>query len=95
MTADELDPRIRLVRRGGLIESEVHGEVIALDIDQGQCYGLNSVGSRVWQLLESPVSLEEMVDTLTSEYEVSRAECLAQVGELVSSLKAAGLLTTA
>ncbi len=77
------------------MESEVDGEVIALDVEQGQCYGLNEVASRVWQLLEKPVSIDEISSTLVAEYAVDGNECRAQVRELIDEFVSAGLVTKA
>ena len=77
------------------MESEVDGEVIALDVERGQCYGLNEVASRVWQLLETPMSIDEISVTLIEEYDVDGDECRAQVRELIDELVSAGLVAIA
>ena len=77
------------------MESEVDGEVIALDVEQGQCYGLNSVATRVWQLLERPASIDEISDTLVGEYDVGEEDCRTQVRQLVDDLVSAGLVKKA
>jgi hypothetical protein len=75
-----------------LLESEVNDEVVALDVDKGQCYGLNAVGSRVWRLLETPKSLDEICSELQVEYEIEPDMCVAQVGGLLNELKGEGLV---
>src|SRR5215475_13061419 len=40
--------------REGFIEADVDGEILALGIEHGTCYGLNRVGSRIWNLLAEP-----------------------------------------
>lgn len=64
-----------------------------LHLDQGIYYGLNAVGARVWQLLQEPRMLDEIVQRLVAEFEVSREQCLEDVRELVSDLRRHELVT--
>jgi hypothetical protein len=77
---------------GELLESDVDEEIVALDVDKGQCYGLNAVGSRVWRLLDSPKSLGEICSALEEEYEVEPDVCRAEVTRLLSDLRSEGLV---
>ena len=40
-----------VARRDGFVEAEIDDEIVALSIEHGTCYGLNRVGSRIWNLL--------------------------------------------
>ena len=31
-----------------IIDAEIDDEIVALSIEQGTCYGMNRVGSRIW-----------------------------------------------
>jgi len=77
-----------------LLESDVDEEVVALDVNKGQCYGLNSVGSRVWRLLDNPTSLGEICSTLQDEYEVEPGVCRDEVSRLLDQLQSEGLVET-
>ena len=50
-----LNENTRMIRCQDLLEADVNGEIVALHIEKGQCYGLNEVGSRVWALLAEPM----------------------------------------
>ena len=78
---------------GHLVTGEVNGEVVALDVSGGECYGLNKVGSRVWSLLATPASLREICAILVKEYEIDVATCEREVSSLLDDLRAAGLIT--
>ena len=82
----------RLFRNRQIIESEVDGEILALDVDGGECYGFNSVASSVWRLLENEMSMAEICGALVSEYDVDPETCEAEVGRLLEDLRAAGLV---
>ena len=75
-----------------LLTTVVDGELIGMSIEQGACYGLNSVGTRVWELLAEPRSIDSLCGQLTDEYDVGNDECLREVLELVEDLRAEGLV---
>lgn len=74
------------------ISTEIEGELVALDVTKGVCYGLNRVGTRIWQLLEQPRSAREVADILVEQFDVSPEECREQTLNLVRELAAAELV---
>ena len=75
-----------------LLTTVVDGELIGMSIEQGACYGLNGIGTRIWDLLAAPQSVDGLVEQLTAEYEVDAAECLDEVVGFVERLRAEGLV---
>jgi hypothetical protein len=71
---------------------EVGGETVLLDLASEQYFGLDEVGTRIWQLLNEGLGPGDMVDTLLDEYEVERERLEADVRELLGSLLDAGLI---
>ena len=74
------------------IATEIDGELVALDVTKGVCYGLNQVGTRIWQLLEQPRSAREITDILVTEFDVPKDLCLEQTSSLLRELLAAELV---
>lgn len=74
------------------LAAEVNGEVVALNVERGQCYGLNEVASRVWDMLAEPRTIVQLRDALTESYEVEAATCEAEVRRLIGELQAEGLV---
>lgn len=70
-------------RNAALLHSTVGGDVVALDVDRGRCFGMEDVGVRIWELLAAPVSIAAICETLTAEYDVEAATCTAEVGEFI------------
>ena len=75
-----------------LLTTVVDGELIGMSVEQGACYGLNGVGTRIWELLAEPRSIGSLCERLTSEYEVDAEQCLREVLDLAEELRAEGLL---
>jgi hypothetical protein len=80
--------------RDGFIEAEIDDEVVALSIEQGTCYGLNRVGSRIWNLLAQPIRICDLCAALLAAYRVEPDICERQVLDLLEELRAEGLVAT-
>ncbi len=68
-----------LVRNHSLTTAELDGEVVMLSLETNRYYGLNSVGTRIWELLAQPKTLSAVCDILLQEYNVSREQCEREV----------------
>ncbi|MES2452901.1 MAG: PqqD family peptide modification chaperone [Pseudomonadota bacterium] len=53
---------------------------------KGVCFGLNPVGSRVWQLTASPIRIAEICEILQREYDVDAATCEQQVVAMLEAM---------
>lgn len=78
-----------------VVSREVGGEFVLLDLESGIYFGLNPVGSRIWQLLdEKPQALSTICDIVEAEFDASRdvieADAVSLTGELVEQ----GLIET-
>lgn len=79
-----------------VVAREVGGEVMLLDLVSGTYFGLNSVGARIWQVLEDEGgTLSDACDVIAAEYDVSREELERDVLDLAEKLVENGLLAKA
>jgi hypothetical protein len=63
-----------------------------LSLKSNLYYELNAVGQRIWQLLQQPISLAEIRDTLVKEYQVGTAQCEEDLHRFLADMHAEGLL---
>ena len=70
----------------------VDDEVVILDIASGQFYGINDVGSLVWDLLEYDTTRDALIEAVTAEFDVDPAQAGDDIDSLVSQLSDAGLV---
>ena len=68
------------------------GNLAILNLKDGVYYGLNSVGSRIWSLLQAPISVAEIRDTLLAEYNVEPDVCTRELIDLLSNLSSKQLI---
>lgn len=79
-----------------VVAREVSGETVLLDLDKGTYFGLNSVGGRIWTLVEEePRTLAEVRNALQSEFDVSEEDVQRDVLDLANQLHEHGLLRKA
>lgn len=71
----EITPNTRLQRKSDLLFNEIDGEVVMLSIENNEYYGMDKVGSRIWELLKQQMSYKDLVAKLMDEYEVSEKQC--------------------
>ena len=87
------DKKIR--RSTDVIASEMDDELVMMSMENNAYYGLNSVGRRVWELLETEQTLLSLCGQLMEKYDVDEAACQRDVSALVMKLEKAGLVTVA
>ena len=76
-----------------VLSQEVNGETVLLDLEGESYFGLNEVGTRIWQLLQSTPTVAETIDTLSDEYDVKREQLETDVSDLLDRLADAGLIS--
>jgi hypothetical protein len=59
--------------------SEIKGEGVILSLKNGKYYGINSVGSSIWQAIQNPATLPEIETAVTREYDVDQKTCRQEV----------------
>ena len=67
-------------------------ETVLLDLDSEEFFGLDGVGARVFELFGQPRSVDDVIDTLSGEYDVDRPTLATDVTDLVTDLVAQKLL---
>lgn len=80
-------------RKDELLTTEIDGEVIAMSIENGACYGLNRMGTRIWAMIAAPISIDAICRTLLGEFDVAPDVCRRDVTELLETLRAENILT--
>jgi len=72
---------------------EVGGEAVLLDLKSESYFGLDEVGTRIWQLVEQDGHLKAVHAALLAEYEVDSARLEQDLKDLIARLAEAGLVS--
>lgn len=75
-----------------VVSQEVSGETVLLDLKSEHYFGLDEVGTRIWQLLREHADLQTIFDILLAEYDVAPEQLSSDIDTLITQLKDAGLI---
>jgi len=64
----------------------IDGEAIIINLANGVYYSIDKVGALVWELLQSGCTLEQVINTVTAQYDVTGEQAEANIRELVEEL---------
>lgn len=76
----------------GQVSCDLVGEQVILQLQSGTYYGLQSVGYRIWQLLQQPLTFAAICNAVIGEYDVTPEQCQTEVADFLQELSAAGLV---
>jgi hypothetical protein len=85
-----LDSRVEVNQ--DVLFQELQGEAVLLNLKSGIYFGLDGIGTRIWQLFSNHQALSAIVQVITDEYEVTPDRCEADLLTLVSELERQGLV---
>ena len=67
--------------------TDLSGEKVMIDFESGKYFMIKGAGNDIWDLIQNEITVEEIVDRLLAEYDVSREECEKSVEEFIEKLK--------
>jgi len=79
----------------GVVFQEVDGEGVLLNLETGIYFGLNRIGTSIWNLIEKHGSLQRVFEAMAQEYEVLPDSLEKDLLRLVGQLCQEGLVHTA
>lgn len=78
-----------------VVVRELDGESVVLDLSSGRYFGLNGVGTRVWQLIGEGNAVDGLIKAVAAEYEADDTTIERDVLALVEELETRGLVVAA
>ena len=75
-----------------VVYRDLEGEAVLLDLDSGTYFGLDAVGTRIWQLIEQYGALASVLDSIVAEFDVDSREAATDLLDLVRQLASRGLV---
>ena len=67
--------------------TELNKEKIMMDLDKGKYFMLNETGSAIWDTINEPKSVSEIIESIIKEYDIDRETCESKVFEYVEKLR--------
>ena len=81
----------RVRTREGVHVREFDGEMVLLDLERGEYFGLDALGCVAWKGLVSGESPQEIADRIGPEHDVDPEQLVADLVALADELVARGL----
>ncbi|MBO0996453.1 lasso peptide biosynthesis PqqD family chaperone [Bacillus sp. SD075] len=91
MITNQLDTKYS--QSPGNIVSDMDGEKVMLSVSNGKYYNLGELGGEIWELMKEPITIQELVVTLQSQYTVDQTDCKEHVTDFLSQLLEQGLVS--
>lgn len=93
MTTRQEDRAERRLRRAGdWLSATIGDETVMMSTETGLYLGLSETGSRIWELLEAPLTLDTLCEKLSAEYDVEPHQAKRDVAEFIDALVRQGAL---
>lgn len=65
-----MDKETQLRRKPDLMAVDMDGEVVMMDMQSGQYFGLSGIGPHIWATLEHTTSAHTIIDTIRDTFAV-------------------------
>jgi len=82
----------RLRRSPDALATQVDGDIMMLVLSTGMYHSLSGVAARIWEVLETPSTLDEISARIAEEYGVSLEQCRTDTQAFLADLSRAGLV---
>jgi hypothetical protein len=74
------------------VSCDLAGEAAILNLKNSVYYGLDTVGARIWSLVQKPITVGAIRDAMQQEYDVEAEQCERDLLDLLQKLAAEGLI---
>jgi hypothetical protein len=81
-----------LVIADDVVSCDLDGETAILNVKEGVYYGLDPIGAKIWNLIQKPKLLGDVIEIIYNEYDVERDRCMNDIIELMEELLNNGLV---
>lgn len=82
-----MDMKEKVKLKKQLNVTDLSGEKVMIDFESGKYFMIKGAGNDIWDLIQEEITVENIIDKLLSEYEVSRQECEKSVQEFLGKLR--------
>lgn len=80
-------------RNQSVLSTNIDGEAVLMSVDSGSYFTLNPIGSAIWDLLETPITLAQLQEELLNKFEGNDQTILAESKLYIQDLATRGLVS--
>ena len=87
-----VDVNCMVQRNPDILTAVIDDEIVMMSADQGQYFGLSTIGAFIWNLTEYPVPVETLISMLCQSYDVNAETCKADTLPFLNNMVDSGLM---
>jgi len=96
-SVEDQPSQLVFTRSQAVVSRRVAGETLIVPVrgkvgDLGSIYSFNETGSLIWQSLETPKGLSELISAVEQEYEVGQEQAGRDVTQFLNDMLSVGLV---
>ena len=80
-------------RNKEMVTSNIDGEIVMMSVESGEYYGLDEIGSRIWEIIENKIKVDELITRLLDEFEVDKTICENDTLDFLNELLSKNLIS--
>lgn len=69
-----------------VISSDMNGDIALLKIDDRSYYHMNKVGARIWNVIQEPKAIKDLIEIVENEYDIEKEQCKDDIINLLQEL---------
>jgi len=81
-------------RSENFVFNEVDGELVMMNIEDGSYASLNETGKYIWNILEEPKSIEEILPSILDEYDIDPSTAKTEIESFLLKLVEQNILVS-
>ncbi len=82
----------QIKQNNSIYTSSIDHEAVMLNVELGKYFGMNIIASDIWSKLKTPMSVDSLIQSLASEYDITVEACQADVIPFIEQLIDNGLI---
>ncbi len=84
-----------IARNSEIVTANMDGEIVMMSVENGKYYNLGKMGSVIWDILEFPLSFEDLLKKLLATYNIKKEQCEKDVSYFLHQLKQENIIVLA
>jgi hypothetical protein len=88
----QIDLNSTIVRLDNAMSTPLDEELVILNMAKNNYIALNDIGRRIWELIESPIRVEDLNELLSREFQATPEQIAADVLPFLNNLEDEGLV---
>ena len=69
-----------------LLVTTLGDELVMMDTENGNYISINNIGRTIWEKIEQPIAVKELIEFLLNKYNVAEDQCTAETFSFLEKL---------